>query len=166
MTSYAFFAVVIIYVLWQILIRWEKMVNDHTTLADIGTIVVIWGTIFFGVWVLPLSDSIKITIDAITSIIVVSFGLMYFMVRKLIPSPTTQTLERTRFWLMLLALILLILMQFSINIITWEVVTIDGVSVVTQTNLHSLFYGVMGVLITVFTIWYIIKRNPYKNHVD
>jgi hypothetical protein len=139
-----------------------KMAGEHGTLQAFAAVVTIWGTIFFGVWALPLSEQIKFSIDVVSSIGIGVLALIYFMRKGTIPIPKKQTLDRVSFWLGIIQLILMVGTTFYLSVITWEVVTIDGVNVVTYTNLISLYYGVLAVVSLIFAVWYVINKNPYK----
>jgi len=54
---------------------------------------------------------------------------------------------------------------FILNYVTWEVVPINGVYVVTYIDLISLIFSVMGVGTILFTYRFIKKRNPYKKKI-
>ena len=84
------------------------------------------------------------------------------MYKEIIPLPNPDLLKRVQFWLSLVSLFLQSGTAFFINVITWEVVKINDVAVVTYENLISLFYGIMGCIIIIFVGWYVKNRNPYK----
>ena len=63
------------------------MTGEHGTLEAFGAFVMIWGTIFFGVWALPGMDTIKILVDVISTIGVFISGLSYFIHKKIIHVP-------------------------------------------------------------------------------
>jgi len=138
------------------------MTDEHETLQAFGVIFTSWGVVFFGVWVLPIAILGKILLDLFSTISFIMFGLSYFMYKGKIPFPNPELIERVEFWLGLVSLLLQTGLAFYINIVAWEVVTIDDVPVVTYGNLIALLYGVIGVVVFVYTIWFIGNRNPYK----
>ncbi len=136
--------------------------EEHGTLQAFGVIFAMWVGVFFGVWVLPIAENTKILLDVLSSVGFVIFGLLYFMVKGKIPFPRKELMERVIFWLGIISCMLQAMGMFALNVILWEVVEINGILVVTYIDLISLIFGIMGVSVIAFMIWYIFNRNPYR----
>jgi len=62
------------------------MPDDNETLHAFVEIFGCGGLVFFGIWVFPIADIIKIWADVFVAIIFTMGGLMYFMVKgKILP---------------------------------------------------------------------------------
>ena len=143
------------------------MPEEHGTLQAVGVFFACWAVVFFGVWVLPIDLIIKIVLDVATSIAVVLFGYSYFALKGKLPSPSRETSEKATFVLGIISVCLEVGASFAIAVLNWEVVTVNDVLVVTYRDLASFIFGLMGVCIIVFGIWWAWKNNPYRNkHVE
>ena len=138
------------------------MPDEHGTLQAFGVIFACWGLPFFGVWAIPIAENLKIFFDIYVSVFFAMFGFFYFMYKGKIPTPKKETFEKITFWLSLPVLFIQTIMAFVLNVIFWEVVTINDIYVVTYIDLFSLIYGIMGIGSIIFTYRFIKKRNPYK----
>ncbi len=138
------------------------MSEEHGTLDAFGVIFLCWAAVFFGVWVFPLADTSKVTLDILSTVLFIMFGVVYFMLKGKIPFPNPELRRKIEFWYSIAMLSVFAAMAFLLNYILWESVTINGVEVVTYRDLIALLYGIIGVGIIVFMIRYIKNRNPYK----
>jgi len=138
------------------------MSEKHGTLEAFGVIFACWAAVFFGVWMLPLPDFVRIYFDGFSTILFAIFGVSYFMLKGIIPFPKPESWRKANFFLDITIYLLMATISFSLNYITWEFTTVNGVQVVTYNNLISLIYGILGVVVIIFTIRYIRNRNPYK----
>jgi hypothetical protein len=138
------------------------MSEEHGTLEAFGVIFLCWAAVFFGVWVFPLADMGKITLDIFSSVIFIMFGVVYFMLKGKIPFPNPEMRRKIGFWYNIVMLSLFAAIAFWFSYFLWEFVTINGVEVVTLRDLVALLYGIMGVSLVVFVIRYVNNKNPYK----
>lgn len=138
------------------------MAEEHGTLDAFGVIFLCWAAVFFGVWVFPLAETSKVILDILSTVAFVLFGVVYFISKGKIPSPSEEMWRKMNFWFDNLVYWTFAVLLFLITYVSWEFKTINGVQVVTYGNLASLFFGACGVLLLVYTIWRINKRNPSK----
>jgi hypothetical protein len=138
------------------------MSEEHGTLEAFGVIFLCWAAVFFGVWVFPLADLPKVSLDISSSVIFIMFGIAYFMLKGKIPFPNRELRRKIEFWYYIIVLSLFAAIAFWLCYFLWEYVTINGVEVVTLRDLIALSYGIIGVGVVVFVIRYIKNRNPYK----
>ena len=140
------------------------MGDEYETLQAIGVFFVCWGTVFFGVWVLPTGDSLKVAVDVSSSISFVIFGILYFRKKGMIPTPKREIIEKVMFWFVSIGFLFTAGFSFYLNVLAWNIVTIGGVQVVTYQDLYSLLFGAVGILSLVRLFNIVTKRNPYKRH--
>ena len=149
----------------QLFIRHGKMTEEHGTLTAFGVIFASWAVVFFGVWTLPASDSVKIVLDAVTTISFFTFGYSYFAYKKILPLPSSETKDKILFWIWLVNFIISASTSFTISLSNWEITRLDGVPVVTFNNLFSAFYFVI-FCISIYLIYSNIRnKNPYRKKI-
>jgi len=138
------------------------MAEEHGTLDSFGVIFLCWAAVFFGVWVFPLDVLLKVVLDILSSAAFVLFGVVYFVSKGKIPTPSEEMWQKIKFWYDILFFCFFAGVFFWLNYVAWEFKTINDVQVVTYSDLASLICGAFGVLLVIYTIWRIKNRNPSK----
>jgi hypothetical protein len=160
----AFFVlfIVVIYLIGSLLKRWKKMSNEHGTFHVIADLFLCWCGTFAVVWVLPITIIAKIVVGIASSIAIIILGLWYLTYKGKI---RRASLRKLLFILAILVAVEETCLAFSLAVLTWGFLRINGVYVVTYGDLLALGFGIMGffaVYLTIVLIRIGMQRNRHN----
>ena len=134
------------------------MPDEHGDLQAVGLFVLIWVTSFLGVWATPFDYTLKVNWDIGTTILVISFAIMYFDFKGKIPIGEEMRVK-IWFWLTNAFIMFFAGLSFFLNVVFWEPKTINGIEVVTYENLATFLYGIMGVSLIIYLVYRIKNKE-------
>jgi hypothetical protein len=166
----------VIYCLAQLLKRRKKMSNrDHDTFGLIIDLIVAWSVVFFGIWGLPITYTERIAIDFIDSFGFVVLAIAYFSHKRMMPwtrpkyrrfppleTPNNDELDiyksRAYFGIVLSSIFLQAGLCFALAIRLWNIATINGIQIITYSDMASLGLLAIGLSLVYFAVRICAKR--------